>query len=105
ETRPDLIAEAEQKPDARLRVVLAEGVTSWQVTEGVKAAEFLSGEVAEIPAEGSLAPDTYAVNHGDDRAALLAEMARRQEAILEAEWENRQFGLPYDSPQEALIMA
>lgn len=105
ETRPEMIAEAEQKPEARLSVVLAEGVTSWQVSEGVKAAEFLSGEVGEVPAEGSLAPDTYAVNHGDDRAALLAEMARRQEAILEAEWENRQFGLPYETPEEALIMA
>lgn len=103
--RPEVIAEAEDRDDLRLRVVMAEGVTSWQVVEALKAAEFLSGEVSELPAEGSLAPDTYAVNKGDDRAAILAEMARRQEAILAAEWEARPFGLPYDNPQEALIMA
>ena len=103
--RPEVIAEAEDREDLRLRVVMAEGVTSWQVVEALKAAEFLSGEVSELPAEGSLAPDTYAVNKGDDRAAILAEMARRQEAILAAEWEARPFGLPYDNPQEALIMA
>ena len=103
--RPEVIAEAEDRDDLRLRVVMAEGVTSWQVVEALKAAEFLAGEVSELPAEGSLAPDTYAVNKGDDRAAILAEMARRQEAILAAEWEARPFGLPYDNPQEALIMA
>ncbi|RJK98670.1 endolytic transglycosylase MltG [Paracoccus siganidrum] len=105
EERPAEIAAAEEKADARLRVLMAEGVTSWQVVEAVKAVEFLSGEVSEVPAEGSLAPDTYAVNRGDDRAALLAEMARRQAAILEAEWEARPFGLPYETPEEALIMA
>lgn len=103
--RPEVIAEAEDRDDLRLRVVMAEGVTSWQVVEALKAAEFLAGEVSELPAEGSLAPDTYAVNKGDDRAAILAEMVRRQEAILAAEWEARPFGLPYDNPQEALIMA
>ncbi len=103
--RPEVISEAEDRDDLRLRVVMAEGVTSWQVVEALKAAEFLSGEVSELPAEGSLAPDTYAVNKGDDRAAILTEMVRRQEAILAAEWEARPFGLPYDNPQEALIMA
>ena len=102
---PAAILAAMEKPDARLRITMAEGVTSWQVVEGLKAAGFLSGEVAQVPAEGSLAPDTYEVKRGDDRAALLAEMARRQEAILAAEWEARPFGLPYDSPQEALVMA
>ncbi len=102
---PAGIVAAMEKPDARLRITMAEGVTSWQVVEGLKAAAFLSGEVASVPAEGSLAPDTYEVKRGDDRAALLAEMARRQEAILTADWEARPFGLPYDSPQEALIMA
>lgn len=103
--RPAEIAAAEEKTDARLRVLMAEGVTSWQVAEALKSVDFLSGEIEGVPAEGSLAPDTYAVNKGDDRAALLAEMARRQEAILAAEWEARPFGLPYETPQEALIMA
>ena len=43
----------------RFRVTLAEGVTSWQVVEALKGAEFLTGEIAAIPAEGHLAPDSY----------------------------------------------
>ena len=66
---------------------------------------FRSGEVAEIPAEGSLAPDTYLLEKGGDRNAILAQMASRQAAILAQEWEARPFGMPYETPEEALIMA
>ncbi|MFN3526856.1 MAG: endolytic transglycosylase MltG [Paracoccus sp. (in: a-proteobacteria)] len=103
--RPEMIAEAEERPDVRMSLVMAEGVTSWQVVEALNAASVLAGEVAEIPAEGSLAPDTYLLARGQERSAILAEMARRQAAILAAEWENRAEGLPYANPEEALIMA
>ncbi|GLK63209.1 endolytic transglycosylase MltG [Paracoccus kondratievae] len=105
EPAPEVIAAAEQKPDARLRISVAEGVTSWQVAEGLKQAGFLGGEVGRLPAEGSLAPDTYDVEKGADRATLLAEMARRQSSILASAWEARAPDLPYASPEEALIMA
>lgn len=75
------------------------------MVEGLKQAGFLGGEVAGLPEEGSLAPDTYDVQKGADRAALLAEMARRQEAILAAAWEAREPDLPYATPEEALVMA
>lgn len=105
EAMPEAIATAEAKPDARLRVAIAEGVTSWQVVEGLKRANFLSGEVSKVPAEGALAPDSYEVTTGADRAKLLADMETRQAAILQAAWDARPFGLPYQTPEEALIMA
>ncbi|QRZ15303.1 endolytic transglycosylase MltG [Paracoccus methylovorus] len=105
EPAPEVIAAAEAKPDARLRILVAEGVTSWQVVEGLKQAGFLGGEVSKIPAEGSLAPDTYDVEKNADRAGLLAEMERRQAAILASAWEKREADLPYATPEEALIMA
>lgn len=105
EPAPEAITSAEAKSDIRLRLTLAEGVTSWQVVEGLKQAGFLSGEVAKIPDEGSLAPDTYDVQKGADRGTLLAEMARRQANFLAQAWEARETGLPYQTPEEALIMA
>ncbi|MDO5604297.1 MAG: endolytic transglycosylase MltG [Paracoccus sp. (in: a-proteobacteria)] len=105
EEAPDAITNAEEQPDARLRFAVTEGVTSWQVVEGLKRAGFLTGEVGRVPDEGTLAPDSYEVAAGADRAQLLAEMGRRQAAILQAAWDARPFGLPYDSPEEALIMA
>ncbi|MDQ7775492.1 endolytic transglycosylase MltG [Paracoccus aminovorans] len=105
EPAPQVLADAEARADSRLRISVAEGVTSWQVVEGLKQAGFMDGTVAKLPAEGSLAPDTYDVQKGADRAALIAEMEKRQAASLAAAWETRAEGLPYQTPEEALIMA
>jgi len=105
EAAPAAYLDVAEADDIRWRVTLAEGVTSWQVVDALKRADFLSGEVAAVPAEGSLAPDSYEVERGADRAALLAEMATRQAAALAELWATRAEGLPYDTPEEAMIMA
>lgn len=96
------VAEAE---DIRWRVTLAEGVTSWQVVEALKRADFLTGEIAAVPAEGTLAPDSYEVDRGSARADLIAAMEAKQVATLAELWASRAAGVPYDTPEEALIMA
>lgn len=105
EAAPTEYLDAAQAPDLRWRITLAEGVTSWQVVDALKRADFLTGEVKDVPPEGSLAPDSYEVEKGSDRATLLAEMGRRQETILADLWAARVDGLPYETPAQALIMA
>ncbi|MFY0691848.1 MAG: endolytic transglycosylase MltG [Paracoccaceae bacterium] len=87
------------------RVGVAEGLTSWQIVEALRAADFLEGEIAELPAEGSLAPDTYEVARGADRAGILEKMAAAQTDILADAWQARAPDLPLSSPEEALILA
>lgn len=87
------------------QVVVPEGLTSWQVVELLKAREELTGEVAEIPPEGSLAPAGYDFQRGDDRNALLARMEARQQEILAAAWTSRAPDLPLSSPEELLTLA
>ncbi|WJY20510.1 endolytic transglycosylase MltG [Fontisubflavum oceani] len=93
--------------DARVvyRVSVPEGLTSWQIVEGLNQAEFLSGEVPELPDEGTLAPDTYEVTRGADRQELLDQMVAAQQEILAAAWAGRADDVPLDSAQEALILA
>jgi UPF0755 protein len=91
--------------DLRFRITVAEGATSWQVIEGLKAAPFLAGEAPEVPPEGALAPDSYAVDRGADRAQLVETMRENQAAVLAELWARRRDGLPYASPEEALVMA
>ena len=105
EAAPTEYLDAAQQPDLRWRITLAEGVTSWQVVDALKRADFLEGKVAAVPDEGSLAPDSYEVEKGADRAGLLAEMGKRQTIILADLWAARAEGLPYKTPEEALIMA
>ncbi|OSQ52007.1 endolytic transglycosylase MltG [Marivita geojedonensis] len=102
---PEEYTEVKAEADTRYRVALAEGVTSWQIVQELNQIDVLEGEIEEIPAEGSLAPDSYEISPGDTRAELLERMVSAQDRILAEAWANRQDGLPYDSPEEALIMA
>ena len=91
--------------DTRYRVAIAEGVTSWQIVEGLKQVDVLTGDVAEVPPEGMLAPDSYELRAGDTRAALIARMRAAQEAYLAAAWEGRSADIPLEDSFEALILA
>jgi len=102
---PEGYAGITAQPDVRYRVTLAEGVTSWQVVEELKQAEFLEGPVADLPDEGSLAPDSYEVARGTERAALLVEMQQEQAQILADLWQSRADDLPVKTPEEALVLA
>lgn len=104
-TTPEIYQTVRDRADTRYRIAFAEGVTSWQVVEGLRAVEVLTGEVARVPDEGTLAPRSYEVRGGDSRADVLARMAAAQEDILAAAWQTRAEDLPLDSPQEALILA
>ncbi|MFT6531964.1 MAG: UPF0755 protein [Limimaricola cinnabarinus] len=94
-----------ERADTRYRISMAEGVTSWQVVNALNALDTLEGDVEEIPAEGSLAPDSYEIAPGTQVGAVLDRMAAAQAAILAEAWENRAGDLPLETPEEALILA
>jgi UPF0755 protein len=102
---PAEYTEIREADDTQYRVVMAEGVTSWQVVQALNSLEFMSGEVTDIPLEGMLAPNSYEVRPEDSVAELLADMQAAQERILAQAWAERRDGLPLDSPEEALILA
>ncbi|MBA3911563.1 MAG: endolytic transglycosylase MltG [Rhodobacter sp.] len=105
ETVPQEYQDVAEDADLRFRITVAEGVTSWQVVDALKKAEFLTGALDAVPSEGSLAPDSYEIERGTERGAIVAEMIRRQDVRLAEAWAARAEGLPYATPEEALIMA
>lgn len=102
---PEIYTQKKAESDTRFRVAVAEGVTSWQVVEALNGLEVLEGSVAELPAEGALAPDSYEVRPGDDRASVVARMQTAQEAIVAEAWAARADDLPIGSPEDLLILA
>jgi UPF0755 protein len=56
-------------------------------------------------AEGRIFPDTYLFPAGTSDREFLLRALRRQESILQQEWQGREINLPYKSAYEALIMA
>ncbi|MXX89766.1 MAG: endolytic transglycosylase MltG [Boseongicola sp. SB0677_bin_26] len=89
----------------RIRIVVAEGVTSWQVVEALKVSDLLEGEVGDLPEEGSLAPDGYEIVSGASRRTILDVMRARQQERLDAAWLARSEDAPVKTPEEALILA
>ncbi len=102
---PETYETVRDQADTRYRIAVAEGVTSWQVVQGLGAVDVLEGEVNDIPAEGSLAPDSYEVREGDTRASIIERMQQAQQVILAEAWAARQEGLPLEDANEALILA
>ena len=102
---PQAYLEAASDADLRWRVTLAEGVTSWQVVESLKLADFLSGDIKAVPLEGALAPGSYEVEKGFERKDLVGEMQSSQAETLAELWAKRVDGLPYATPDEAMTMA
>ncbi len=105
ETVPALYTETKADADTRYRIALAEGVTSWQVVESLKAMDVLSGDVSDIPPEGMLAPDSYDVAADMPRAEVLAQMRTAQEIRIDEAWQGRAEGLPLANPEDLLKLA
>ncbi len=87
------------------RLTIPEGLTSQQVVARLRADENLSGDVTDVPPEGSLLPDTYRFSRGMARSDILERMQADQRRFVAAIWDKRQPGLPIQSIEQALILA
>jgi len=85
-------------------VTVPEGVTSEAVVDILRRDAYLTGAVA-TPPEGSVLPETYEVRRGEGRAEILGRMMDAQDALVAALWRDRAKGLPYQSPEQAVILA
>ncbi len=86
-------------------VTIREGLTSAMIVRQLNETPFLSGEIEDIPAEGTLLPETYSVQRNADRQGLLDRMAEAQSALLDQVWPDRAEGLPIQTQEEAVILA
>ena len=88
-----------------LKVTVPEGLTSYQIVQLLQAQPELTGSITEIPAEGSLLPDTYKFSRGTDRKEIIARMQADARKFVAKQWETRASRVPFKSPEEAIIMA
>lgn len=85
-------------------VTLPEGWSSAQAVDILMKQPVLTGEV-EVPAEGSLWPDTYEVARGETRASVVARMQRAAKSKLDALWATRSASTIVTTPEEAMVLA
>ena len=86
-------------------ITVPEGLTSRQVVALLMADERLTGEIVEVPGEGTLLPETYFYSRGDSRRDILRRMAQNQDEFFETLWANYDFSQPFTTREEAVILA
>lgn len=84
------------------KFTIPEGKTSWEIVQILNENEFLTGEIENIPPEGSLMPDTYFFAKGDTR---MEKIARMQGAMNDFIADKKPEELPFDTMEEVLILA
>ncbi len=87
------------------KVTVPEGLTSQQIVERLKADPNLNGEIAQVPAEGTLLPDTYKFSRGMSRQELIDRMQAEHQKLVSTLWEKRQKDLPVKTPEQAMVLA
>jgi len=87
------------------RVTVPEGFTSAKVAALLRADPALSGEIGEVPENGSLLPETYNYSLGDDRRGVLDRMRAAMDKTLAELWRERASDLALKTPRDALILA
>ena len=105
EAVPAAYTETLADPDTIYRVAIAEGVTSWQIVDGLSKIDQMAHDVTTVPAEGILAPGSYDFAKGANSSQIITRMVASQQDILATAWANRADGVPVNSPEEALILA
>lgn len=85
-------------------VTIPEGTPSVMVYDILMAEEMLVGEIP-VPEEGSVLPESYDFERGEERIAVLARMQRAMDDTLAELWPNRSERTVVSSPQEAVILA
>lgn len=87
-------------------VSVPEGLTVKQVFRRLSDDPVLEGDLpAELPAEGSLMPDTYKFSRGTKRADIVQQMAAAQKNLIDQIWERRDADLPITSREEFVTLA
>jgi UPF0755 protein len=86
-------------------ITIPEGLTSEQIIQILRDSDFLAGEVAMIPREGSLLPGTYNESRGSIREQVIQRMQAAQQRLLKDMWEHRSPDLPLKTPEQLVILA
>lgn len=85
-------------------ITIPEGMPSVLVHERLMAEPLLTGEI-DVPAEGSVLPNSYDFERGESRQAVLDRMQAAMARTIEELWPTKGPRSVVNTPQEAVILA
>jgi len=87
------------------QLTVPEGLTSEQIVARLLDDDVLTGNIKEIPREGTLLPDTYNFTRGVTREQMIQRMQQAQQRMLKEIWERHSPDLPIKTPDQLVILA
>jgi UPF0755 protein len=84
---------------------VAEGLTSEQIVARLLETAALSGQIKEIPREGTLLPETYKFTRGMSRELIIQRMQQAHRRVLQEAWSHRSPDLPITTPEQLVTLA
>jgi len=87
------------------QMTIPEGLTSEQIVERLMENDVLSGNIKDIPKEGTILPDGYKFTRGTTREQLIGRMQQAQHHVLQEIWEHRAPDLPIKTPEQLVVLA
>jgi len=86
-------------------VTIPEGRTSDEIVDILRNSSELSGDIKDVPKEGTLLPETYKFARGMTRLQLLDHMAQDQAKLVREIWAKRSSDLPLSSSLDLVTLA
>lgn len=99
-----LLADIRAGRVVRRLLTIPEGWTSGMVLDAVNGEVALTGTAVEPP-EGSILPDSYEIERGQSREAVIQRMRDAHDKALAELWPKRAPGLPFTTQAEAVTLA
>lgn len=86
-------------------LTVPEGLTSEQIVARLLENDVLTGQIREIPREGTLLPETYKFTRGMTREQIVQRMQQAHRRVLQEVWERRMPDLPIKAPEQLVTLA
>jgi UPF0755 protein len=86
-------------------LTVPEGLTSEQIVARLMENDVLSGQVREIPREGTLLPETYKFERGTSRETVIQRMQQAHRRLVAEIWERRNSDIPVRSVEQLVTLA
>ena len=84
---------------------MAEGLTSDQIVQRLLENDVLTGNIREIPREGTLLPETYSFVRGMTREQMIQRMQQAQRRAVQEIWDRRVPDLPIRTVEQFVTLA
>ena len=101
----DVVTTIVENKEVQHALTIPEGLTSEQIVAKLLENDALSGQIKEIPREGTLLPETYKFTRGMVREQIIQRMQHAHRQLLAEVWERRNPEIPIKTPEQLVTLA